>query len=79
MLWMPFKYDTLAAGAEVREPAILADGLTLKVGYEVGEWIGARVIVVLILPRETAEGEHGVRIDQARPARREINVLILDR
>ena len=52
----------VGAQPQIREPAILADGLKLKIRDEVGKRIAARVVVVLILPRETAEGKHGVRI-----------------
>ena len=45
------------AKPEIRQPAILADCRALEIGYEVGKRIVARIVVVLILPRETAEGQ----------------------
>jgi hypothetical protein len=58
--------------SQIRKPAILTDRLFLKIRYEVSERIVAGIVVVLILPRETAEREYHIRIQQARPCWRDI-------
>ena len=53
-----------------------ADGLPLQTGREIGERIGARVIVVLVSPHEGAESEYRVA-EQSSPRGRNVEGLDL--
>ena len=60
---MPFHVRDIRTQARIGEGAVLAHGLALKTGgAEVGERIGAGIVVVLVAPDEGAESEHG-RVD----------------
>ena len=58
--------------AEVGQRAVLADGLELQIGLQVGERIIARIVVVLILPHKAPEREYRVRVHQPRPGGRHV-------
>ena len=55
--------------ARVGQRPVLADGLRLQVRGEIGERIGAGIVVVLIAPHESAEGKHGVGADAGASTR----------
>ena len=55
--------------ADVGQVSILSDGLALQVSGKIGERVGARVVVELVLPRKAAECEQGMGADQVRPCR----------
>ena len=46
----------VGAKAEIGEPAILANGLKLEIGDEIGKRVAAGIVIVLILPHEAAKG-----------------------
>ena len=48
----------------VGQPANLADALALEIGGKIRKRIRARVVVVLVLAHEGADGKHGLRADQ---------------
>src|ERR1700691_2705281 len=64
--------------AQIHQPAILphagalTDAREAWIGRQVGEWVGARIVVVLILPHKSTEGEHGLRIDKTSPDGRNV-------
>jgi hypothetical protein len=69
----------IPAQPEVGEAAILTHGCALKVRYEVGEHVTARMVVELILPRESSEGEQPARTGRWVQTGAMLNVRILDR
>ncbi len=63
----------LCVAADIGEKAKLADGFPLQAWRaEIGERILAWVIVVLIAPREGAQREHGVVIEDVCPSWRDV-------
>src|SRR5208282_3058968 len=60
------------ASPSIRQRAVLSNGLQLQFGCLVGKGISARVVVVLILPHETAQREDRLLINQACPRRRDV-------
>ena len=72
-----FHVGNIGTKAGVGQRPVLTHGLLLKIGREIGKRIAARIIVVLVPPHESAEREHGVGIEQARPRRRDVEGLDL--
>jgi len=61
--------DTLHIGdirtnSGICEGTVLAHGLRLQIGREVGEWVAARIVVVLIPPDESPQGQDCVCVQQ---------------
>src|ERR1700721_301425 len=57
------------AGPGIGEPSALTLGRGLKIGRKVGKRVGARIIVILILPHESAERENCLGIQEMSPDR----------
>ena len=73
----PLDVGDVGAESGIGQGAILADGLRLKVGSEVGKRVLARVVVVLVAADESADGKDGSRIEQTNPRWRDVEGLDL--
>ena len=73
MLWMPFDVGEIGARPRLVSRAVLPDGLrSADPGVKSANGFALGIVVVLILPREAAEREHGVGADQTRPGGRDV-------
>ena len=71
MLFDAFHVGNVGVNTRIRQEPELRDGFVLK-RPQVGKRIVARVIVILVVPHVSADGEHGIRIQEADPRRRNV-------
>ncbi len=63
-----FHVRDIRTKAGIGQGPVLTHGLGLKTsGSEIGKWVGAGVIVILIAPNKGAQSEHGCVVKQSRP------------
>ena len=74
---MPFTYDRLARPPTLASERDWGDALTQQIRRKICKWIGARIVIVLVLSQEPAECKYRVRIDYPRPRRSDVEGLDL--